>query len=119
MNAPACLAISRFSAELILLRLRFLSSPQVMLETFDAAKEPSFSAEAWALAAADLVQLLEAGRAVDMNRTNTVILVEALEGSCIGSAGQKGWQEVANLLARRFEPFMGRRVILDIAAVEQ
>ncbi|WP_426237421.1 hypothetical protein [Pseudomonas sp. TWP3-2] len=112
MNSP--MLISRVAAGVLLDRLRFLSTAQAMLETFQAAEEPLFSADAWALAAAELAQRLEAGLAVEMDRVNTVILVEALEGSRIGAA-RKGWQELAALLASRFEPYMGRRVMLDIA----
>lgn len=110
MNSP--MLISRVAAGVLLDRLRFLCCAQVMLETFQAAEEPLFSADVWALAAAELVQRLEEGLAVEMDRTNTVILVEALEGSRIGS--KAGWQELATLLARRLEPHVGRRVMLDI-----
>lgn len=106
--------ISRFAAGVLLDRLRFLSSPQVMLDTFDAAKEPHFSADVWALAATRLVQCLEAGQGVSMDRVSAVLLVEALEGSSLGAAKQAGLQEVAALLAKRLEPFIGRRVVLDI-----
>lgn len=111
MNSP--MLISRVAAGVLLDRLRFLSTGQVMLETFHAAREPMFCAEAWARAAGELVQRLEGGLAVEMDRINTVILVEALEGSRIGT--KAGWQELATLLARRLEPFIGRRVMLDIA----
>jgi hypothetical protein len=114
MNSPQFLVISRFAAGVLLDRLRFLSSPQVMLETFETVEEPFFSADVWALAATDLVQRLEAGQAVEVGHTNAAILVEALEGSSLGSAGKTGRQEVAALLAKRLEPFIGRRVILDI-----
>lgn len=110
MNSP--MLISRVAAGVLLDRLRFLSTAQVMLETFQAAEEPLFSADVWALAAAELAQRLEAGLAVDMDQVNTVILVEALEGSRIGA--KAGWQELAKLLAHRLEPFIGRRVMLDI-----
>jgi len=109
MNSP--MLISRVAAGVLLDRLRFLSTAQVMLETFQAAEEPLFSADGWARAAAELAQRLEEGLAVDMDRVNTVILVEALEGSRIGA--RAGWQELATLLARRLEPFIGRRVMLD------
>lgn len=112
MNSP--MLISRVAAGFLLDRLRFLSTDQVMLETFQAAEEPSFCADVWARAAAELAQRLEAGLAVEMDRTNTVILVEALEGSRIGLA-KAGWLELASLLARRLEPFIGRRVMLDVA----
>jgi hypothetical protein len=116
MNSPQLLVISRFAAGVLLGRLRFLSTPQVMLETFEAAQEPLFSAADWALAATELVQRLEAGQAVNMEHPNAVILVEALEGSRIESANAKGLQEVAALLAQRLRPFIGRPVRLDIAA---
>lgn len=114
MNSPQILMISRFAAGVLLARLRFLSSPQAMLETFNEAHEPHFSADVWALAATELVQQLDAGQAVSMERVNAVILVEALEGSSLGAANQAGRREVAALLAKRLEPFVGRRVILDI-----
>lgn len=113
MNSPQVLMISRFAAGVLIDRLRFLSSPQVMLDTFEAAQEPHFSADAWALAATKLAQRLAAGQAVSMDRIHAVILVEALEGSCLWASKQAGWREVAALLAKRLEPFIGRRVVLD------
>ncbi|WP_122558473.1 hypothetical protein [Pseudomonas viridiflava] len=113
MNPPECLLMSRFSAELLVVRLRFLSTPHVMSETFQSASVPMFSADVWAQAADELVQRLEAGRAVTMDRTNTLILVEALEGFDLGPATQSGRQQIAALLAKRLEPFIGRQVTLD------
>lgn len=109
------LCLSRLSAAVLLDRLRFLSCSKVMFETFEAASEPHFDAEVWASAATELVQRLEAGRPVDMDRTNTVILVEALEGSGLDSAG---WQQLAALLAQRLEPYIGRPVKLDTWAAQ-
>lgn len=113
MNAPECLLMSRFSADLLMGRLRFLATPQVMADTFQSASVPMFSAEVWAQAADELVQRLEAGRGVTMDRTNTLILVEALEGFDLGPATHSGRQQIAELLAKRLEPFIGRHVMLD------
>lgn len=109
------LLLSHAAANLVLARLRFMTNAQVMFDTFEASREPVFSAPAWALAARLLVQRLEAGRPVDMDRTNTVILVEALEGTSLQSAG---WAQVAQLLAHRLEAHMGRAVVLETAAVQ-
>lgn len=109
------LLLNRFAAHLVLGQLKFMTSAQVMFDTFEASHEPIFSAPAWALAARFLVQRLEAGRPVDMDRTNTVILVEALEGTPLKSASRV---HVAQLLARRLEMYMGRAVVLDTAAAQ-
>jgi len=118
MKAHKFLLLSRFSADLLVGRLRFLSSPHTMHETFEAASEPLFRADEWAQAAAELVYRLEAGSVVGMDRTNTLILVEALEGSSLGPASNSGRQQVAELLARRLEPYVGRQVTIDIGYVK-
>jgi len=118
---PDCLLFSCFAARFMADHLRFLSSPEVMQDTFGSTDDPFFDADVWAQAAASLLLELEAGAAIDMDRTNTILLVEAVEGSGqILQAPQdqrSGLISVAIMVAKRLEPYAGRTVVPDLGPV--
>lgn len=109
--------IGAASAAILLPRLKFLSEVKAAGETFSTAKERQVTAEKWAEEARTLKLALALGYLIELDWLNVVLLVEALEGSqAVRKAPIEalyGVIRLAQSLAQRLEPHIGRAVIPD------
>lgn len=116
-----CLLFSSYGARFLLKHLRFLSCPEVVRDAFEWSAVPCFDADVLANAAQAMVLELEAGTPVKMDRTNTLLLVEAVEGTSqlytAPISQRAGLVSVAQMIAKRLEPYAGRKVELELGPI--
>lgn len=95
-------------------RMRFLGNAELLADTYEYNPPVGFDAETWADAAQGLTEALRAGQAIQASARNVELLVESLEGNqtiALASAGMReGLVSLANQIAKRLEPYMGRPV---------
>lgn len=113
-----CLVFSPYGARFLVKHLNFLSCPDAAQDAFEWSAIPSFDADVLAKAAHALVLKLEAGMAVEMDQLNTLLLVEAVEGTSqlytAPLSHRAGLVSVAQMIANRLTPFVGRQIILEL-----
>lgn len=100
-------------------RMRFLGNAELLADTYEYNPPPGFDAEKWADAAQAMTEALKAGQGIQPTPCNLELLVESLEGNRLiglakGSA-RSGLVELANLVAKRLEPYIGRPVRPELA----
>lgn len=104
----------RMSADLLAHRMRSLACAEILADIYEFNPPPDFNAETWADTARRITEDLVAGKAISPSAVNVALLVESLEGnSVIGATPQsrrKGLIELAEVTARRLEPYAGRPV---------
>lgn len=104
----------RMSADLLAHRMRSLACADILADLYEFNPPPEFDAEAWADVACRIAQDLAAGKAILADPVAVALLVESLEGnSVIGMASDSrraGLIQIADLTARRLEPYAGRPV---------
>lgn len=106
------------SASLLAHRMRYLGNPDLLADAFEFCQPKGFDAVEWADTALALEEDLKAGKAIELNDRNVALLVESLEGnSVIGRTApsrRKGLIQVAEFVAKRLEPLIGRRVVPEV-----
>jgi len=111
-NLP--IVFSPMSAKFLADRMRFLGNADLLADTYEFNPPEGFNAESWADAAQAMTEALQTGKAIEPTACNVELLVESLEGNrLIGLCAankRTGLTEVANLIARRLEAYVGRPV---------
>jgi len=111
---PLPMMFSPMSADLLADRMCFLSNPELMADTFEFNPPADFDARAWADAAQKLADDLKDGRAIELDDRNVTLLVESIEGNRLiwiaGKTKRAGLIQMAQVLAKRLEPYAGRPV---------
>jgi hypothetical protein len=102
------------SALFLAARMRYLGNAELLADIYEYNPPSGFEPESWADSAQALTEALKAGKAIEPTPCHVQLLVESLEGnSLIGLASSNkraGLAEVAKLIAKRLESYIGRPV---------
>lgn len=116
-NLP--IVFSAMAASFLADRMRFLGNAELLADTYEYSPPAGFDAEQWADAAQAITEALRAGQGIQPTACNVELLVESLEGNrLIGLAkpsAKSGLIELANMIAKRLEPYVGRQVRPELA----